>query len=65
MEHKTNNSQITYYSNKDSKHITRQAKWTEKCKILDIKVGDEFNNYTLIWTQKDIELPKGSWKVRS
>ena len=23
---------ITYYSNKDKKHITRQGKWTDKCR---------------------------------
>ena len=32
-----NNTQfkITYYSNKDKKHITRQGKWTDQVQILD------------------------------
>ena len=31
---------ITYYSNKDKKHITRQGKWTDKCRYWTSKVGD-------------------------
>ena len=33
---------ITYYSNKDKKHITRQGKWTDKCRYWTSKVGDNF-----------------------
>ena len=36
-----NNTQfkITYYSNKDKKHITRQGKWDEKCRYWTSKMG--------------------------
>ena len=36
-----NNAQfkITYYSNKDKKHITRNGKWDEKCKYWTSKMG--------------------------
>ena len=30
---------ITYYSNKDKKHITRNAKWTDKYKFRTNKQG--------------------------
>ncbi len=35
-----NNKQftITYYSNKDKKHITRQGKWTDKCRYWTSKL---------------------------
>ena len=36
---------ITYYSNKDKKHITRQGKWDEKCKYWTSKMGDKLMTY--------------------
>jgi hypothetical protein len=36
---------ITYYSNKDKKHITRQGKWTDKCRYWTSKVGDSLITY--------------------
>ena len=30
---------ITYYSNKDKKHITRQGKWTDKCREFKALAG--------------------------
>ena len=42
-----NNKQftITYYSNKDKKHITRRATWNEKCRYWTSKVGDSLITY--------------------
>ena len=42
-----NNKQftITYYSNKDKKHITRRATWTDKCRYWTSKVGDSLITY--------------------
>jgi len=54
---------ITYYSNKDKKHITRQAKWTDKCRYWTSKVGDSLITYFDM--DKDAyRTAKGSWKVR-
>ena len=36
---------ITYYSNKDKKHITRNAKWDDKCKFWTSKVGAKLMTY--------------------
>ena len=60
-----NNKQftITYYSNKDKKHITRNAKWTELCRYWTSKVGDSLITYFDM--DKDAyRTAKGSWKVR-
>jgi hypothetical protein len=54
---------ITYYSNKDSKTITRQAKWTDKCKYWTSKVGDSLITYFDMDAQ-GYRTAKGSWKVR-
>ena len=60
-----NNTQfkITYYSNKDKKHITRNGKWTDQCRYWTDKSGkaictyfdieaDNFRNATVSWTMK-------------
>ena len=36
---------ITYYSNKDKKHITRQGKWTDKCRYWTSKQGAKLMTY--------------------
>ena len=54
---------ITYYSNKDKKHITRQGKWTDKCRYWTSKVGDSLITYFDM--DKDAyRTAIGSWKVR-
>ena len=54
---------ITYYSNKDKKHITRQGKCTDKCRYWTSKVGDSLITYFDM--DKDAyRTAKGSWKVR-
>ena len=60
-----NNTQfkITYYSNKDKKHITRQGKWTDQCRYWTSKAGDKLMTYFDM--DKDAyRTAKGSWKVR-
>jgi hypothetical protein len=54
---------ITYYSNKESKTITIQAKWTDKCKYWTSKVGDSLITYFDMDAQ-GYRTAKGSWKVR-
>ena len=54
---------ITYYSNKDKKHITRQGKWTDKCRYWTSKVGDSLITYFDI-DANNYRTAKGSWKVR-
>ena len=54
---------ITYYSNKDKKHITRQGKWTEKCRFWTSKVGDKLITY-FDMDKDGYRTAKGSWKVR-
>ena len=54
---------ITYYSNKDKKHITRQGKWTEKCRYWTSKVGDKLITY-FDMDKDGYRTAKGSWKVR-
>ena len=54
---------ITYYSNKDKKHITRQGKWTEKC----IERLDKLGNDIMIYFDMDADgyrTATKSWKVR-
>ena len=54
---------ITYYSNKDKKHITRQGKGTDKCRYWTSKLGDSLMTYFDM--DKDAyRTAKGSWKVR-
>ena len=54
---------ITYYSNKDKKHITRQAKWTDKCRYLTSKIGDSLITY-FDMDKEQYRTAKGSWKLR-
>jgi hypothetical protein len=54
---------ITYYAKKHSKTITRQAKWTDKCKYWTSKVGDSLITYFDMDAQ-GYRTAKGSWKVR-
>ncbi len=60
-----NNTQfkITYYSNKDKKHITRQAKWTDKCRFWTSKQGAKLMTY-FDMDADNYRTAKGSWKVR-
>ena len=52
---------ITYYSNKDKKHITRNGTWTDKCRYWTSKAGANLMTF-LMMTQRDIELPKAVGK---
>ena len=54
---------ITYYSNKDKKHITRQGKWTDKCRYWTSKVVDSLITY-FDMDKEAYRTAKGSWKVR-
>ena len=54
---------ITYYSNKDKKHITRQAKWTDKCRFCTSKQGAKLMTY-FDMDADNYRTAKGSWKVR-
>ena len=54
---------ITYYSNKDKKHITRNGKWTDKCRFWTSKVGDKLITY-FDMDKQEYRCAKGSWKVR-
>ena len=60
-----NNKQftITYYSNKDKKHITRRGKWTDKCKYWTSKMGASLITY-FDMDKQEYRTAKGSWKVR-
>ena len=60
-----NNTQfkITYYSNKDKKHITRQGKWDEKCRYWTSKMGAKLMTY-FDMDADGYRTAKGSWKVR-
>ena len=60
-----NNTQfkITYYSNKDKKHITRQGKWEEKGRYWTSKVGAKLMTY-FDMDAEGYRTAKGSWKVR-
>jgi hypothetical protein len=54
---------ITYYAKKHGKHITRNAKWTEKC----IERLDKLGNDIMIYFDMDAEgyrTATKSWKVR-
>ena len=54
---------ITYYSNKDKKHITRTATWDDKCRFWPAKNGAKLMTYFAMdcWGYRTA---KGSWKVR-
>ena len=54
---------ITYYSNKDKKHITRNGKWDEKCKYWTSKMGAKLITY-FDMDKQEYRCAKGSWKVR-
>ena len=54
---------ITYYSNKDKKHITRQGKHDEKSRYWTSKIGDALMTYFDL-AAKGYRTAKGSWKVR-
>ena len=60
-----NNTQfkITYYSNKDKKHITRNGKWTDKCRFWTSKQGAKLMTY-FDMDADNYRTAKGSWKVR-
>ena len=60
-----NNTQfkITYYSNKDKKHITRNGKWDEKCKFWTSKMGAKLITY-FDMDKQEYRCAKCSWKVR-
>ena len=55
---------ITYYSNKDKKHITRNGKWDEKCKYWTSKMGAKLMTY-FDMDKQEYRCAKGTWKVRS
>ena len=60
-----NNTQfrITYYSNKDKKHITRNGKCTDQCRYWTSKAGAKLMTY-FDMDADGYRTAKGSWKVR-
>ena len=54
---------ITYYAKKHGKHITRNAKWTEKCQETITKLGNDIMIYFDMDAQS-YRTAKGSWTVR-
>jgi hypothetical protein len=54
---------ITYYSNKDQKHITRNAKWDSQCRYWTSKLGDLLMTYFDV-DKQGYRTAKGSWTVR-
>jgi hypothetical protein len=54
---------ITYYSNKDKKHITRNGKWDDKSKFWKSKVGTPLMTYYDLDAQ-GYRTAKTTWKVR-
>jgi hypothetical protein len=60
-----NNKQftITYYSNKDKKHITRLGKWCEGCRYWTSKSGKAIFTY-FDMDAEDFRNATVSWKVR-
>jgi len=54
---------ITYYSNKDKKHITRKGKWTDKCRYWTSKVGKPLVTYYDVDAQ-GYRTCSGSYKIR-
>ena len=55
---------ITYYSNKDKKHITRQAKWTDKCRFWTSKLGDSLITY-FDMDKQEYRTAKTTWTIRT
>ena len=61
MENNTH-FKITYYSNKDKKHITRQGKWTEHSREWVSKKGEKlFTYYDL--TNEGYRTAKGQYTL--
>ena len=54
---------ITFYSNKDQNHITRQCKWTDQCRYWTSKAGAKLITY-FDMDKEEYRTAKGSWKVR-
>ena len=54
---------ITYYAKKHKKHITRNAKWTDKCQESTSKVGNHMITY-FDMDKDGYRTAKGSWTVR-
>ena len=55
--------QITYYSNKDSKHITRQGQWTDKSRYWTSKSGKPLMTYFDL-DKQGYRTASTTWKVR-
>ena len=54
---------ITYYSNKDQKHITRQGKWDSQCRYWTSKIGASLMTYFDMDAQ-GYRTAKNSWSVK-
>ena len=54
---------ITYYSNKDKKHITRNGKWDSKSRFWQSKVGEALMTYFDLDAQ-GYRTAKKTWNVR-
>jgi hypothetical protein len=54
---------ITYYSNKDRKHITRQGLWDSKSRYWTSKIGTALMTYFDI-DSNGYRTASHSWKVR-
>ena len=59
---KTQQFKITYYSNKDKKHITRHCNVDDKCKFWTSKQGAKLMTYFDMDKHGDTELPKAVGK---
>ena len=55
---------ITYYSNKDKKHITRTATWDDKCKFWTSKLGDSLITY-FDMDKQEYRTAKTTWTIRT
>ena len=55
---------ITYFAKKHGKHITRNAKWTDKCKEFISQKGVAFYVYRDL-NAHNYRTASGSWKIRS
>ncbi len=54
---------ITYYSNKEKKHITRYGKWKDKCRYWTSKQGAKLMTY-FDMDEAGYRTAKRSWKKR-
>ena len=54
---------ITYWASKHKKHITRNGKWTDKCRYWTSKAGANLMTY-FDMDKEEYRTAKGSWKVR-